>query len=232
VIMSEPFPNVSMTETHPPSDLPSRRTMIIWVGLGLMMAILLGVKFFQDAMKSTARKPLPVYGQLQDFELIERTGKSFGSIDLKGKVWIADFIFTRCGGPCPQMTYKMGDLQKNLETVPEIKFVSFSVDPEHDTPQELTEYAQQFHAQEGRWFFLTGRMEEIQALAKQSFKIILQDNKVEQRQVDEGSILHSTHFILVDSHGQVRGYYDSSTPEQLKKLQEDAVQLVREGVRI
>lgn len=225
--MNNTIPNLPEETSHPPSDLPSRRTVLLIAGLALILATLFGGIFFRRAIISaeSSHHPLPIYGQLQEFSLIERTGKPFGSRDLHGNVWIADFIFTRCAGPCPAMTMKMRELQAGFEGFSGIKLVSFSVDPEHDTPQELSEYARQFHAKDGIWYFLTGHPEAVRAVALENFKIILQQNKPDQRQEDEGAILHSTHFILIDGKGRVRGYYDSSKPGALKKIREDALRL-------
>jgi protein SCO1 len=96
---------------------------------------------------SSEPTPLPVLAQLPDFRLLERSGKTLGLADLKGKVWIADFIFTRCPGPCPRMTSKMASLQRDLLNEDRVRLVSISVDPAFDTPEVLAKYAAQYQAE-------------------------------------------------------------------------------------
>jgi len=161
--------------------------------------------------------PLPVLTQLPDFRLVECGGQKLGLADLRGKVWIADFIFTRCPGPCPRMSSRMAVLQSNLRDEG-LRLVSISVDPEFDTQEVLAKYAAQYRDKEGRWFFLTGDKTAIHDLAKSGFLV---------GGVDDVT-LHTTRFVLVDRQGRVRGYYSSSDEDELQKLQNDARALLRE----
>ncbi|MCI0420621.1 MAG: SCO family protein [Acidobacteria bacterium] len=163
--------------------------------------------------------PLPILAQLPDFRLVTSTGQTLALDDLKGKVWIANFIFTRCPGPCPRMSVRMASLQRDLNREGSLSLVSFSVDPEFDTPKVLAKYAAQFQAEEGRWFFLTGDKADIHRLAKSGFLV---------GGVDDVT-LHTTRFVLVDRQGRVRGYYSSSDEEDLRKLANDARALLRES---
>ena len=179
---------------------------LLWLNLRLT-----GKSFFGTT-------PLPVLTQLPDFRLVERSGQKLGLSDLKGKVWIADFIFTRCPGPCPRMSSRMATLQRDLRSEDNLRLVSISVDPEFDTREVLAKYAAQYHADEGRWFFLTGDKTAIHHLAKSGFLV---------GGVDDVT-LHTTRFVLVDRQGRVRGYYSSSDEEDLRKLGNDARALLRE----
>jgi len=154
------------------------------------------------------------------FSLTDQEVRTIATKDLQGSPWIADFIFTRCGGTCPVMSHKMADLQQ--QTPASVKFVSFTVDPEHDTPQVLKEYAIPLKADPSRWHLLTGTPKEM-AEAAYGMKISVRpaaDNKVE-------GILHSTHFLLVNGAGMVVGVYDSTSDESMKKLVTDAARLAR-----
>src|SRR6266576_6159106 len=91
--------------------------------------------------------PLPVFGQIPGFALTDETGRPFDKKSLDGKVWVADFIFTTCTGPCPRMSSMMRQVQQATSTIPEVRLVSFTVDPEHDTPEALKTYAARYHAQ-------------------------------------------------------------------------------------
>src|SRR6266481_7297210 len=103
--------------------------------------------------------PLPVLGQIPGFELTDETGQPFDRKALDGKVWVADFIFTTCTGPCPRMSSLMRQVQQASGAIPGVQLVSFTVDPEHDTPAALALYAARYHAQSERWHFLTGARE-------------------------------------------------------------------------
>jgi protein SCO1/2 len=160
---------------------------------------------------SSEMRWLPVYSQLPPFNLTERNGQSLGLKNLEGYIWIADFIFTSCPGPCPMMSSRMAELQHTLVDVAQLRFVSFTVDPETDTPEVLRKYAARYHANSSRWFFLTGDPALIARLANEGFMVGGTENPM----------MHSTKFILVDTHGQIRGYYDSSDPASLDQMVRD-----------
>ena len=151
------------------------------------------------------------------FELIDQNGKPFGTADLRGKVWIADFIFINCGGPCPIMTSKLADVQNKVSRM-DVKLVSFSVDPERDTSRALKEYAARFNADESRWAFLTGDKTKIYQIAA-DMKITAQPATA------DSPILHSELFLLVDRKGNVVGIYHSNDEADMSKLVADAAEL-------
>ena len=157
-----------------------------------------------------------VYGPAPDFSLTERSGRVFSKTELLGKPWIADFIFTSCPSQCPVMSLHMRRLQNVFPPQSGFRFVSFTVDPERDTPQVLSEYADRYGAEKNRWFFLTGAKSEINRILKGFFL----------SSADEPA-MHSIRFILVDAQGKIRGYYDSSEPGALKQLIHDAEILVK-----
>jgi protein SCO1/2 len=154
--------------------------------------------------------PLPIYGRVAPFTLTAETGQEFRSQSLDGHPWVADFIFTHCPGPCPRMTSQMRGIEGQVRGLP-VQFVSFTVDPEHDTPAALSDYARQFQADTRRWHFLTGSREALHQIFRYSFKLGSVD----------GSMIHSTRFALVDGQGQIRGLYSSDDPDDLKKLVRD-----------
>ena len=155
---------------------------------------------------------LPTYNTVPAFTLTDQNGEEFRSADvLASKIWVADFIFTTCTGPCPRMSARMRRLQTDLADLPDVKLVSFTVDPENDTPEVLAEYAKRFRAEPGRWYFLTGTMEALHELNRDAF--MLGDVK--------GNLDHSTRFVLVDRNGVVRGYYVSGDSDAMDRLQAD-----------
>jgi protein SCO1 len=163
--------------------------------------------------------PLPVYGEVPGFQLTAQTGRPFDRASLAGKVWVANFFFTTCTGPCPRMSAQMRQVQNATAALPDVRLVSFTVDPARDTPQVLAGYARRFRAQDGRWFFLTGETATLDALAHNTFKL----NSV------DGSLVHSTRFVLVDRKGRIRGYYSSSDDDFLSRLLRDLRRVDREA---
>lgn len=155
---------------------------------------------------------LPAFGYVGDWALTGTDGKPFGGGDLKGKAWIADFVFTRCAGPCPAMCEGMDKLVKLLPADPRLKFVSFSVDPGYDTPEVLREFATQWKADPERWKFVTGA--GVYKLAYDGFKLMARPNP---EPTPGNQIIHSTRFTLVDGEGWMRGLYvyDYTQPETL-----------------
>jgi protein SCO1 len=170
---------------------------------------------------SCKREPeLTKYYPLPDFSLTDQTDKQVTLADLKGKAWIADFIFTSCGGTCPMMTGQMRKLQVVLPT--DIRMVSITVDPDRDTSKALAAYAAENGATHDRWLFLTGDKKALHDLCIQGFKLPLDDaggNVIEP-------IAHSTRFVLVDKDGQIRGYYDGTEEDDVKRLTADAKKLL------
>jgi protein SCO1 len=162
------------------------------------------------------RPPLPVIGEVPQFRLTAQDGKVFDSSVLDGSVWVADFIYTTCNGPCPMMSAQMKKVQ--AQTAPEVKLISFTVDPERDTPPVLSEYARRFKADPARWTFLTGEPAALSALGRDAFHL----NSV------DGSLSHSSRFVLVDRRRRIRGYYATSEQGFLSKLLRDIETLQNE----
>src|SRR6266540_5449943 len=148
--------------------------------------------------------PLPEFGTVPAFELTERSGQTVTDETLRGKVWIASFVFTRCTGPCPQVTATMERLQKelNLSRRDDLRLVTFSVDPERDQPKELQEYARHFHADAEKWLFLTGKKEDIHRLLGEGFKVGVEEKPPDQRQPGD-EFGHDTHLVVVDHDGTI-----------------------------
>jgi protein SCO1/2 len=162
--------------------------------------------------------PLPVYWQIPQFRLTAQSGQPFDSQTLAGSIWVADFIYTTCPGPCPRMSAQMRGVQAATRSIRDLKLVSFTVDPAHDTPPVLAHYAQRYGALSGRWFFLTGEPAALQSICRDGFKLGGVD----------GSLVHSTRFVLVDRHDRVRGIYGASDESALPKLLHDIRTLVGE----
>jgi protein SCO1/2 len=216
-------------------DQSMRRTaMIAWGGLGLVIVgIVAAFVASQVRQDGTPSGPLPVYGQVADFSLTNQDGASVSLPALRGKVWIADVIFTRCPGPCSKMTREMGELQEASRVRPPVQFVSLTSDPGFDTPAVLKAYSERFGADSNRWTFLTGTKGEIVKLAVDSLKLVALDKKPEEREAPNDLFIHSTTFVIVDKRGQLRGVFETmgegvDFSQTKKKLLSAAKQLERE----
>lgn len=161
---------------------------------------------------------------LGTFRLTERSGREVGSAELADDVWVAGFIFTRCKATCPRITAQMVGLSEKLADTG-VRFVSISVDPEHDTPEVLSAYARGFGADPDRWWFLTGPEAEIHRLLMKQFHVPVarKDEADPSREVE--AISHSQLLALVDRGNRVVGFFDSNRPEAIRRLQARARRL-------
>jgi protein SCO1/2 len=168
-----------------------------------------GIELRQDGAGSGT---LPVLFEVPDFALTNQTGKTIGRADLSGKVWIADIIFSRCAGPCPEMTRRMAELQAAISPQSPVSFVTLTTDPLHDTPPVLLAYSRRYAAQAGRWHFLTGTPKQIADLAIGGLKLTVLDKEA-AKQVDPNDLfIHSTIFVVVDKKGRARAVIESDEP--------------------
>ncbi len=206
---------------------PSRSGIAWKVTLILIPLVTLGLLLWLRNVEVIALRQRTVssYGTVPSFQLVNQNGQAFGSAQIAGKIWIADFIYTTCPGPCPMISSRMSELQKPLEKT-DVHLVSFSVDPEKDTPEVLRGYAEKLQAEPVRWDFLTGPKSTIYKLSHDGFKLAVSDGSDA-----EGIPVHSTRMVLVDRHGQIRGYYDAAEADAMTKLLADTNHLRREQPR-
>ncbi|MEO7143610.1 MAG: SCO family protein [Bryobacteraceae bacterium] len=171
------------------------------------------------ALTACHRAPqLATYGVISPFQLTSQDGREFTSHALDGNVWVADFFFTHCLGPCPRMESQMRKIQMAVASYSNVRLVSFTVDPSRDTPVVLAAYSKHFQAVTGRWFFLTGPQATLQRLCRNEFLLGSVD----------GSLMHSTRFVLVDRRGRIRGYYETAEKGTIGKLISDVKALAAE----
>lgn len=172
-------------------------------------------------------EPLPDYGEVPDFELTERSGRTVSRAELLGQVWAVDFIFTTCAGPCPLMSTNMKRLQAALPDREDVRLVTMTVDPERDTPEALSEYARRYGADPERWLFLTGGKQELYDLIQTGFLQAVDDGSLTpDGQPGPGIITHSTRFTLVDRAGRIRGFYFGSEEEVVEAILPDIERLL------
>ena len=200
--------------------------VVVWAALAAVL-VLVVVLFVSSGGK---RSYLPELGTVRQFSLTNQVGEVVSLGDLRGKVWVADIIFTRCAGPCPKMTEEMSKLQSTFGPHEDLRFVTLTTDPEHDTPKVLQRYAERFGADASRWYFLTGPKEEILAnLAVGSLKMSALEKQQELRENANDLFIHTTMFMLVDKSGKMRGVYESLEPGFREKIQADIKSLLAEG---
>jgi len=165
---------------------------------------------------------LQKYWPVPDFSLTERSGKALGLGDLTGKVWVADFFYTSCPGPCPALQSRFTEVQKALGPLPDVRFLSISVDPLKDTPEVLDVYAKRFKAGP-QWFFCTGDRDAIFKLAHDGFKLPIAGGTPL-----DGPVTHTTRLVLVDRSGMVRGFYEGASQEGVDNIVGDIHRLLDE----
>ncbi|MBI4616171.1 MAG: SCO family protein [Planctomycetes bacterium] len=185
----------------------------------------------ESGSASPASEPIPVLGTVPPFELVDQDGRPVRGVDLAGKVWVADFIFTHCPAACSEMSSRMKSLAGRTATVEELMLVSFSVDPERDTPERLAEYARRFEAPAGRWIFLTGEKATLHRLAQEGFRVPVSEVPPAEVKPEIGPFLHSQRFVLVDARGRIRGYYDGTGAEDAGRLERDLRRVAAESKR-
>ncbi len=152
--------------------------------------------------KQSGLPRLHKYWELPDFELVTQSGAAFSKSSMLGKIWIVDFFYTSCPGPCPALTSRLSGMHQAFSSDAGVGFLSVSGDPQKDSPEVLSVYAQRFKADE-RWVFLTGEKSRVYALANEGFKMSMKEMPGEQ-----DSVSHSTRLVLVDKEGWVRGFYE------------------------
>jgi protein SCO1 len=211
---------------------PRHGSRLLWIGYSLAGSLLV-LAFFLAMLKARMAHRLPVYGEVAAFTLTNQNNRVVTLGDLRGQVWVADIIFTRCPGPCLKMTRQMRELQAALPSNSQARLVTLTTDPGFDSPTVLKSYAQRFEADPNRWMFLTGKPKELANLAGRSLKLTAIPKRPDEMQSPADLFIHSTIFVLVDKHGRLRGIFETTgeniDPAQVKTgILADVKQLERE----
>jgi protein SCO1 len=207
-------------------DNAPRRSVqwIVWGALGLTI-----VGIALAYVLSEKGKPLgqPLHGErtassldqlpiitpgLPEFTLTNQFGTPVSAANFSNQVSVVDVVFTRCAGPCPEMTRRMSELQSVIPGDFPVKLVTVTTDPEYDTPAVLKRYADRYNANSNRWWFLTGDKREMARLAREGLKLVADETKPEDRVNDADLFVHSTVFVLLDKRGRLRGAIESTEP--------------------
>jgi protein SCO1/2 len=192
----------------------------LWALLVMMLSGLLAVWWWGTGRRAADAKRLPIVTELPAFSLVDYRGSAVTRETLAGSPWVADLIFTRCVTSCPVMTGRMAALGPALP--PQVRRVSVSVDPTHDTPEVFGRYAVENNGGDDSWLFVTGDEAQIQRLARDGFQLGVARTPADDPRAATEPITHSTRFVLVDHLSRVRGYYDGDDPAALEALARDA----------
>ncbi len=181
----------------------------VWAGLLILLVALLAA----FVVVPFSSKSLPVLGSMPDFALTNQDNQNTTLASLRGDVWIADVIFTRCAGQCPIMSSRMEAIQDGLPIDSPIKLVSLTTDADFDTPAELKKYAARYTARDGQWIFLTGSKAALRHAEVDGLKLSVMDKPPGQRDNADDFFIHSQKLVVIDQSGHIRGYYDGETAE-------------------
>jgi len=233
VAPSRAFRNmVRLVSSMPSSSSTSRPSPYRWTIRLLAVAVALVLVYRFAGTSSPGVNPateLPHVHEVPPFTLTERSGKTITNKDLSGKIWIADFIYTTCPGPCPLVTASMAKIQDKVAHDPRVQLVTFTVDPQTDTPGVLAAYADKFGADPYRWWFLTGPEKPLYDLIQNGFFQAVQDNRGQPPQEGQFTVTHSTSLVLVDPSGDIRGSYDGVNDDGRADLLRDIKVLEKEN---
>ncbi|MBL7993791.1 SCO family protein [bacterium] len=194
-----------------------RKIKWVFIGLPAVLLIMIGAAWGIYKIKSS-NAGIPIYGAVTQFEFTERNAERFGSNELSGKISIVNFFFTACEGPCPRMNAQVAELYTHFSAEADVQFISISVDPDRDSLQALRDYAIRFGVNDRRWLFLSAPLEEVKSLSENVFMLAGGDMPS----------LHSTKLILVDEQKNIRGYYSSDDPKDLRLLKKHISVLVED----
>ncbi len=190
-------------------------------GLGVALALALVAR----AMRP--QPPLPVLGRVPAFHLVDERAAPFTDASMRGHAAVVDFVFTRCPSSCPRLTARMGELQARLaRDGSAARLVTFSVDPENDTPPVLAAYAAKAGADLGRWTFVTGPADDVTRAVVLGFKVSAAKVATGANDYD---VTHGDWFVLVDASGAIRGYYPTEEDADFARLVDDAERLEKGG---
>jgi protein SCO1/2 len=210
-----------------------KRVSPLFIGFIVLVFIVTAANIYYGfVLLNRGKQPEPISAQnmpgrpVPDFKLTNAWGGTLSRDDLLGRVWVADFFFTSCPGPCLTLTAKMKELQGKIQLLTDVRLVSFSIDPETDTPEVLKNYAEVWGADPKRWLFLTGDKETIHTMSRSDFLMPLEEAKPGET-TDYGKYVHSTSMAVVDKEGMIRGVFNVGEPGGLEALEQRVRELYK-----
>ena len=213
--------------------MKTERKLLAFAAGVLALSVIVGTVFWkwqsnrqQQGSEGRPLEGLKSFGIVPEFSFTERDGRRITLAELKGKVWIVNFIYTNCPDTCPIQSAQMRQLQEDFLNEKDLRLVSVTVDPTRDSPQVLSEYAKRFSADPTRWFFLTGQKAKIYKFAQDGFRLGAAELPHEKWPESGATHTHSPRFVLVDRDAQIRGYYLSTDSDAMKRLRRDLIILL------
>jgi protein SCO1/2 len=202
------------------------RLLLVAIALG---GLIVSASVALRALRAGSARILPVISAVPAFGFQDQSGSTVTNADLAGRVWIASFLYTTCPGPCPRLVERLAHVRRDFQGDPRVLLVSFSVDPEADTPEALGAYARMRGIDAAGWKLLTGPPESIYPFIRSGFLLAVErTERASEGDPDQGPVTHSTRLALVDGAGRIRGYYDSEDARALEELRADVRALLRE----
>lgn len=216
--------------------------------IAVLIISIVGILIVYSLQKKAPEKILPIYNPVDvksemvdtsllrkgfghtigKFKFQDQNGNWFSDADVKGKVFVVEYFFTTCGTICPKMNTQIQRVQKAYLHEKDVEILSFSVNPEVDTVEQMKRYAQAHGANDEMWHFLTGDKKELYALARTSFFVLKPAEA--QNLGDAGSdFIHTNNFVLVDRLMRIRGYYDGTNPKDVNRLISEIQLVLKEG---
>jgi protein SCO1 len=213
---------------------PELHQRLVWAGLGIVLAGVMATGAWAylrggAAAGSRGRGAPEILGEIPDFTLTDASGAEVTRATLLGRIWVADFIFTRCTGVCPILSGRMASVEKLLggRGREDVALVSISVDPDYDTPEVLRRYASAYGADPIRWRFLTGPRASVHRLVAEGFHLAVALSNPGEAAPGE-LVTHSDRLVLVDRLGRIRGYYHGTEDDVAGRLLADLDRVARE----
>jgi protein SCO1 len=191
-----------------------RLEVVVWGALILTIVAIAGAFTYQRLRP--AAPALPVISAVGEFGLTNQHRNTVTAADLRGHVWLANIIFTRCAGPCPRMTEAMKQLQDSTDS--RVRLITLTTDPDNDTPEVLRRYGEKFGADFKRWSFLTGSKQQIGRLAVDGLKLVAQEKAAAERENPADLFIHSAAFVIVDQSGNLRAAFQLEDPDLASKV--------------
>jgi len=163
-----------------------------------------------------------------DFSFINQEGEEITQQNLQGKIYVADFFFTTCGGICPKMTKQLQRVQTEFSTDTNFRILSHTVNPSYDTVEVMKAYAERFNANPDQWWFLTGSKQELYLMARKSYLVVPDEKDPNFKHGEESDFIHTENFVLIDPDKRIRGMYDGTNPDEVSELIKDIYDLKKE----
>lgn len=201
----------------------------VWKVLIPVGVLLLPVLYFLYLSRGeNVYKPLPhlgmpkgidakgdtIFHTIPEFRFTDQYGKPFGSVELKGKTYVAEFFFTRCPSICPTLTASMKRVQEKYKGAKNLEFISFTIDTRHDSANVLHAYAEKHGVNNKNWHFLRGSTDSLQYLMNQDGYLVLKPEWNE----DLAKVTHTELLVLVDKYGHIRGHYNGTNKDDVDRL--------------